>query len=115
MHHVALFSAPLTNDRALGATVDERLDWLSVDLYLNVQHCYMTEELWIVLHRILIILLNHVFANFLLNHFLGFYIVRVSVLKLGKSFLLCSPLFKHRFHSLTDDFFNFLVIARLKS
>ena len=111
VHHVALLGAPLTDNRALGPTVDECLYRVPIDFDLYVQHCDMAKKLWVVLHGILIVLLNHVFANLLFDHLLCFDVVRVCVLKFSKSFLLSSLLFECRLQSFTDNFADFLVIA----
>jgi len=79
VHHAALLSASLRNNSALCTAVYEGLDRLTVDVGVDVEHSDVAEELRVVLESGLVISLNHLLANFLLDHFLSFDVVGVRI------------------------------------
>ena len=82
MHDAARFCTLLADDCTLSATIYECLDWVAVHLYVNVEHCDVAEEFWIMFHCVLVVLLDHVSPNFFLNHLLCLNIVWVRILQL---------------------------------
>jgi len=114
MHQVALFRTPLADDCALSTTIYECLHWVTVHLHLDVEHGDVSEEFRVVLHGVLVVLLNHVLADFFFDSPLRLSIIRVSVSQPCKSCLLSSLLFKYLFHTFTDYLLCLLIVTCLK-
>lgn len=110
MHNVAASGTLLRNNSALSSRVNECLHRYSINFGFNVKHSDLPKELGTILHSLLIITFNQLLTNLFLNHFLRFRIIRVSILHLQQTFLLC-PLFLHlRLNSFTNNFLHLSVI-----
>ena len=55
VQHIALLCTVPTNNRALGAAVNESLYWVTIHLSVNIQHSDISKELRVVLHGCLIV------------------------------------------------------------
>ena len=110
-----LFSTSLTNNRALGTTIDESLDRRTVDLSIDIEHGDIAEEFWIVLHCLLVVILNHLLANIFFDQFLSFSVVRVSVTESDLALLL-SFLLGHDFlQSVSDQTLDLIIVVGCQS
>ena len=108
---VALLGALLADDGALSAGIDECLHWVAIDSGVDVEHGYVSEELRVVLNRVFIVSLDHLLADFLLNHLLSFDIVRVGIAESNLTLLL-GLLFVHDLlESVSDNFLDRPVIV----
>lgn len=83
---------------------------MPVNLGIDIQHSDLAEELGTVLESGLVIRFNDRLTNFFLDLLLSFSIVRVCVLKLEDSFLLCSLLVELVLEPLAD---NLLQVGRV--
>lgn len=104
--HVALLSTSLGDDRALSSTVNEGLHWVSIHLGVDVEHGDVAKELGVVLHRGLVVGLDHLLPDFFFNHLLGLDVVWVCVSQLDLALLLCLLSLHNFLESVVDDFLD---------
>ena len=89
VQEIALLCAPLRDDGALRATVNECLHRTAIDLSVDVEHRYVAEKFRIFLHGCLVLCLDHLLPNLLFNHLLCLSVVGVSVVQAYHALLLC--------------------------
>ena len=114
VEQIALLGTLFTDNRALGATVDESLHWVAVHLRVDVEHGDITEELRVVLHGLLVVSADHLLPDLFFDHFLRFHIVRVRVSHLHLALLLSLLLGHDFFEPICDQFFNLGMVSRIQ-
>jgi hypothetical protein len=82
VHNVASLGTLFTDDCALSPRINKSLYRVIIDLSVNVEHGNLTKKLWTIFKRSLVVRLYHTFTDLILDLFLCFNVVWVSIVKL---------------------------------
>ena len=110
MHHVALLSALLTDDSALGSRINECLNRVAVYFSFNVKHSDLTKKFGAIFKCVLIVALDQALSNFFFNLLLGLCVIWVGIHQLIKASHFCPFSLHLLFQPLSNDLEDFRII-----
>jgi len=115
VHYANFSSTSLAYDRSLGSGINKCLNWLFVDMNIDVKHSNLPEKLWELFLCSGIVLLDQTFLDLLFNLLLCLGIVWISVHQFGHSLLFISLFLKLLLHSLLDELLKLSLVALLQN
>ena len=112
---VAFLGTVSTNNCALSSRVDKSLDWVAIDRSIDVEHGDVAKELRVVLERVLVVSLDHLFPDLLLNHLLRLGVVRICISETYLPLLLGLLLVHDFFEAIANNLLNHVIVVSFKS